>query len=81
MAEYDGGKGHDIERSLDDLLSEVYQLRKDLAATKRVAAVNKSVKAKQSKIMPDKETARAGIIYAEILRPAVSKRKGGFRAY
>ncbi|NLO48327.1 MAG: hypothetical protein GX111_08430 [Clostridiales bacterium] len=81
MAEYDEEKGHDIEGSLNDLLSEVYQLRKELAATKRVAAAKKSVRTKRSKILPDKETARTGIIYAEIFGPAISKRKGGFKAY
>ena len=81
MAEYDEEKGHDIEGSLNDLLSEVYQLRKELAATKRVAAAKKSVRTKRSKNLTNKETARTCIIYAEIFGPAISKRKGGFKAY
>lgn len=81
MAEYDAEYVHALEEFFNEFSSEVTRLRKELEKTKKAKAVRNQAVNDPVKILPDRSTARTGFIYAEVLGPAVSKRKGGFRSY
>jgi hypothetical protein len=72
---------NDISQTLNELMGEVFRLRKELAAAKKAAAGKRKAGSVQEKIILNPKTAKTGLIYSEILGPAVSKRKRGSRAY